>query len=104
MKSFAIPTVTAAVLLFASLSYGQTSTAVSPGGNPEYPSAGSPLNVPTTQEQSTKTPGSSANPAFPTGGAPVNASTLQEQLKKTPDAGANAEFPTAGAPLRDKKD
>ena len=55
MKSFAIPTVAAAVLLVASLSYGQTSTAVAPGGNPEYPSAGSPLNVPTPQEQNAAT-------------------------------------------------
>jgi hypothetical protein len=104
MKSFAIPTVTAAVLLFASLSYGQTSTAVAPGGNPEYPSAGSPLNVPTPQEQNAATPRSSANPVFPSASTPANAPMLQEQLTKTPGSSANAEFPTAGAPLRDKKD
>jgi hypothetical protein len=104
MKSFTIPAATAAALLFASLSYGQTSTAVSPGGNPEYRSAGSPLNVPTAQEQITKTPGSSANAVFPTAGAPANAPTPQEQVAKTPGSRANAEFPTAGAPLRDKQD
>lgn len=104
MKPFALPAVTAAALVFASLAYAQTSTPQTPGGNPEYPSAGSPQNAPSEQEQVAKTPGSSANPEFPAAGAPANAPTLQEQLKKTPGTSGDDVFPAAGAPLRDKQD
>jgi hypothetical protein len=104
MKAIALSTTTAAVLVFATLAYGQTSTSKTPGANPEFPTAGAPANAPTPQAQITKTPGSSANPEFPTAGTPNNAPTLQEQVNKTPGSSANPEFPTAGAPLRDKKD
>jgi hypothetical protein len=104
MKTPALSATTAAMLLFATLSYGQTSTSKTPGANPEFPAAGAPMNAPTSQEQVIKTPGSSANPEFPTAGAPTNAPTLQEQVNKTSGSSANPEFPTAGAPLRDKKD
>jgi hypothetical protein len=97
-------TTAAAAILFATLSYGQTSTSKTPGANPEFPAAGAPANAPTLQEQVTKTPGSSANPEFPTAGAPANAPSLQEQQNKASGSSANPEFPAAGAPLRDKKD
>jgi hypothetical protein len=106
------------MFVFATLSYGQTSTSKTPGANPEFPTAvvaesasafignlaGAPTNAPTPQEQITKTPGSSANPEFPTARAPSNAPTLREHVNKTPGSTANSEFPKAGAPLRDKKD
>jgi hypothetical protein len=98
MKTLALSATTAALLVVATLSYGQSST------NPEFPTAGAPVNTPTLQEQTARTAGSSANAEFPTAGAPTNAPTLSEQVKKTPDSSANAEFPAAGAPLRDKKD
>jgi hypothetical protein len=105
MKALALSATAAAmVVAFAALSYGQISTSTTPGANPEFPTAGAAVNVPTPQEQLTKTPGSSANPVFPTAGAPMNAPIPQEQAAKTPGSSANPEFPTAGAPLRDKKD
>lgn len=104
MKALALSATTAAMLVFATVSYGQTSTATTPGANAAFPAAGAPENAPTPQEQLTKTPGSSANPEFPTAGAPLNASTPQEQVAKTPGSSANAAFPAAGAPLRDRKD
>jgi hypothetical protein len=104
MKAFALSATTAALLVFATVSYAQTSTSKAPGANPEFPAAGAPVNAPTLQEQLTKTPGSSANPEFPAAGAPSNAPTPQGQVTKTPGSSANPEFPAAGAPLRDKKD
>jgi hypothetical protein len=104
MKALALSATAAAAIVFATLSYGQTSTSKTPGANPEFPTAGAPANAPTPQEQITKTPGSSANPEFPTAGAPTNAPTLQEQRNKASGSSANPEFPAAGAPLRDKKD
>jgi hypothetical protein len=104
MKALSLSATTAAMLVFATLSYGQTSASKTPGANPEFPAAGAPTNAPSPQEQVTKTPGSSVNPEFPTAGAPSNAPTLQEQVNKTPGSSANPEFPKAGAPLRDKKD
>lgn len=68
MRYFAIPAAGAAVILFAGLACADP---VSPGGNPEFPSAGSPMNVATTQEQLAKTPGSSANAVFPAAEAPL---------------------------------
>jgi hypothetical protein len=104
MKALVLSTTTAAMFALATLAYGQTATSTAPGADPEFPTAGAPLNVPTLQEQLAKTPGSSANPEFPTAGAPMNAPTPQEQVAKTPGSSVNPEFPTAGAPLRDKKD
>jgi hypothetical protein len=104
MKAFVLSATTAAMFAFATLAYGQTATTTTPGANPEFPTAGAPMNVPTLQEQLAKTPGSSANPEFPTAGAPIDVPTPQEEVAKTPGSSANPEFPTAGAPLRDKKD
>jgi hypothetical protein len=104
MKALALYAATSALLVFATVSYGQTSASTTPGANAEFPSAGAPLNAPTLQEQLTKTPGSTANAEFPSAGAPLNVPTLQEQLTKTPGSTANEEFPSAGAPLRDKRD
>jgi hypothetical protein len=99
MKTFALSAATAAMLVFATVSYAQTS-----GANKEFPAAGAPTNAPTLQEQVTKTPGSSANPEFPAAGAPLNVPTPKEEVAKTPGSSANPEYPAAGAPLRDKKD
>lgn len=101
MRYLAIPTAAAAAILLAGLAHADP---VSPGGNPAYPSAGSPMNAPTVAEQLAKTPGTSANAVFPAAGAPLNAPSPQEQLKKTPGSSANDVFPTADAPLRDRKD
>jgi hypothetical protein len=100
MKALAIPATTAAMVVSAALSYGQTSASTTPGANPEFPTTGAPANAPTLQERVTKTPGSSVNPEFPTAGAPRNAPILQEEIKKTPGSRASPEFP-AGEYRRD---
>lgn len=98
MKTLALSATTAALLVVATLSYGQSST------NSEFPAAGAPANAPTLQQELKRTPGSSTNAEFPAAGAPENAPTVSEQLKKTPGSDANAEFPAADTPIRDKKD
>src|SRR5260370_28587229 len=70
MKALVLSTTTAAMFALATLAYGQTATSTAPGANPEFPTAGAPLNVPTLQQQLAKTPDPSANPHFPTAGAP----------------------------------
>src|SRR5258708_31898405 len=93
MKALALSATAAAmVVVLAGLSYGQTSTSKTPGANPEFPTAGAPINAPTSQDRVTRTPGSSANPEFPAAGAPANAPTPQEQITKTLGSSANPEF------------
>jgi hypothetical protein len=51
MKALALSATAAAmVVVFAALSYGQTSTSKTPGAKPEFPAAGAPANAPTPEE------------------------------------------------------